>query len=67
LADGPAFEPTQADLNVEARGRLMIYDGLTDKEVERAFDEQFDRLQHMMFIRVVMTDDSGKPRHGESG
>jgi hypothetical protein len=61
------FEPTQADLNAEARGRVMIYDGLTDKAVERAFDEQFDRLEHMMFIRVVVTDDSGKARRSESG
>lgn len=61
------FAPTQADLNAEAKGRVMIYDGLTDKTVERAFDEQFDRLEHMMFMRVVVTDDSGKARQSESG
>ena len=61
------FEPTQADLLAEARGRVMIYDGLTDRDVERAFDEQFDRLEHMMFIRVVVTDDSGKARRSETG
>lgn len=61
------FEPTQADLLAEARGRVMIYEGLTDRDVERAFDEQFDRLEHMMFIRVVVTDDSGKARRSETG
>jgi hypothetical protein len=61
------FEPTQADLHAEAKGRVMIYDGLTDRDVERAFDEQFDRLEHMMFIRVVVTDDSGKARRSGTG
>ena len=61
------FEPTQADLNVAANGRVMSYDGLTDRDVERAFDEQVDRLVYMMFIRVVVTDDSGKARRSESG
>jgi hypothetical protein len=61
------FEPSHADLNAEAKGRVMIYDGLTDKDVERAFDEQFERLEHMMFIRVVVTDDSGNARRTESG
>jgi hypothetical protein len=55
------FQPTQADLNRETKGRIMIYDGLTDKTVERALDDQFDRVETMMFTRVVVTDDSGEP------
>ncbi len=55
------FQPTQADLNREAKGRIMIYDGLTDKTVERALDEQYDRVDAMMFTSVVVTDDSGEP------
>ena len=34
---------------------------------EPTHDEQFDRLEHMMFIRVVVTDDSGKARRSETG
>lgn len=64
---GRLFEPTQNQLKWEAKGRVMIYEGLMDKDVERAFDEQFDRLEHMMFIRVVVTDDSGEARRTESG
>jgi hypothetical protein len=61
------LEPTQSDLKSEAKGRVMIYDGLTDKDVERALDEQFDRLDHMMFTRVVVTDDSGEATRDEDG
>jgi len=56
------LNPTQVDREAEAKGRVMIYDGLTDREVARAFDEQFDRLEHMMFTRTVVTDNSGQPR-----
>jgi hypothetical protein len=56
------FKPTDADLKSEARGRVMIYDGLTDKTVERALQEQFDRVDAMMFTRTVVTDSDGAPR-----
>ena len=62
------FEPTQAQLATEARGKIIIYDGLTDKTVARALDEQFDRIGAMMFTRVVVTDDAGGPqRDRDSG
>ncbi len=62
------FQPTQADLQAEARGRVMIYDGLTDRAVQRAFAEQFERLDAMMFTRTVVTDAAGAPRRDpESG
>lgn len=56
------FQPTRTDLAAEARGRIMIYDGLTDKTVARALDEQFDRVDAMMFTRTVVTDEAGSPR-----
>jgi hypothetical protein len=60
------LNPTQVDQKAEAKGRVMIYDGMTDQEVARAFDEQFDRLEYMMFTRTVVTDDSGRPRKDPS-
>jgi hypothetical protein len=56
------FEPTSAQLEAESRGRVVIYDGLTDSVVNRALDEQFDRVGTMMFIRTIVTDEAGKPK-----
>lgn len=49
------FSPGKATLAAEARGRVTIYDGLTQRVVDRALDEQFERIDHMMFIRTRYT------------
>ena len=54
-------KPSPARLERERSGGVTIYDGLTDREVEGAFDTQFDRVQSMMFVNVVITDDEGEP------
>jgi len=55
------LSPTPAELASEERGQVYIYDGLRDLDIERAIDEQFARVEHMMFIRVKVTDNQGKP------
>jgi hypothetical protein len=56
------FNPTTGQLKAEARGHVMIYDGLDNAMVDRALDGQFDRIEHMMFIRTRQTqaDDDGE-------
>lgn len=62
------LSPTEAQLARDAAQKVFIYDGLTDRLVERVMDEQFDRIQSMMFTRVVITDTQGEPvKDPESG
>ena len=51
-----------AELRWERSGHVMIYEGMTDREVERAMSHHFDRIQGMMFINTVVTDDDGTPQ-----
>ena len=53
------FEPTEAQLHQESQGRVHIYSGLRDADVSRVLDEQFDRIEYMMFTGTVVTDSSG--------
>ncbi len=55
------FNPSPADREAEKRGDVVIYDGLTDVTVKQAIDENFDRMQNMMFTRTVVTDENGEP------
>ena len=55
------FEPTSSQLELEQnRDRVMIYHGLTDVQVARAMDQQFQRIQNMMFTGTVITDEQGE-------
>ena len=53
------FTPSENILRAEALGRIMIYDGLTNEEVERAMTEQYDRIENMMFVRTRQPDPEG--------
>jgi hypothetical protein len=61
------FNPSPAQLKAEAHGRVMIYDGLDNAVVERALDQQFGRIEHMMFTRIHEAppkDDGTPPNKG---
>ena len=51
------FNPPESQLEVEKRGRIMIYDGLKDAQIEQVMDTQFDRIESMMFVRTIITND----------
>jgi fructose-bisphosphate aldolase class 1 len=61
------FEPTSSERNLEDKGYIMIYDNLPDTTVDKALDNNFDRIENMMFTRVVVTDEEGLPALDESG
>lgn len=54
------FEPTPAELRAEQAGRIYIYEDLRDTDVARAMEQEFDRIESMMFIRVQRTDGKGE-------
>lgn len=51
--------PSQALSDKESFGRITIYDGVAVTEVDRAMDEQFDRIDSMMFVRTKHPVDDG--------
>lgn len=55
------LEPTTHQRKKETQGQIMIYDGLRDNTVNYALDKNFDRIENMMFTRVVVTDGHGQP------
>ncbi len=54
------LEPTQAELAQEKNGRIYIYDGVRDVDIDLALREHFNRVESMMFIRTKKTDEKGE-------
>lgn len=58
--DKVLFQPSVNILMAEAHGRIMIYDGVKSESVDRAMDEQFDRIQTMMFVNTLYQQEDGE-------
>jgi hypothetical protein len=54
------YHPTKPVLERESKGFVFIYDGFNENQVNQILDAKFDRIDHMMFTRVKLTDTSGK-------
>ena len=61
------FTPSDSMLKAESRGRIMIYDGMDNETVNRAMDEQFDRIDNMMFTRIHHVQDDGEEYVDDDG
>lgn len=61
------MQPTEAELLREGRGEVVIYDGLTDKQIESAMSLHPQRIRSMMFVGTVITDDKGAPQMDDHG
>lgn len=61
------FEPTKGERRLEEKGYIMIYDNLPDSTVDEALDKYFDRIENMMFTRVVVTNEKGLPELDTAG
>ena len=60
------FAPTEQQRTQEQDGKVVIYDGIHDVDVNRAMDTQFHRIEHMMFIGTVITNQNGEPAKDEA-
>ena len=48
--------------------KVFIYEGLTVADVEKALDQHFDRVEHMMFVGTVLPPTSaGVPQTEDDG
>ncbi len=53
------MQPSPAERTAEQEGQIYIYDSLEFGDVEHALDENFDRIQNMMFIRIHHLPETG--------
>ena len=56
------MQPTPAEIEREKKGEVFIYENLKDTEVKAALQRQFHRIQNMMFVGTVKTDEAGEVR-----
>nr|WP_296752505.1 hypothetical protein [Thioalkalivibrio sp.] len=61
------MRPTESELLREVLGEVVIYDGLTDQQVESAMSLHPHRIRSMMFVGTIITDDDGVPQMDDAG
>ena len=55
------FAPSDQQLNAEDKGFIFIYDGIKSSDIEKVMQEEFERLDNMMFTGIIITDEEGHP------
>ena len=54
------FDPDPLQKKKEAAGQVVIYDRVREQIINTALDNNFDRIEHMMFINTVIKTDTGE-------
>ena len=52
--------PSDSNLQAESKGRVMIYDGLKSGIINLAMNDQFDRIESMMFVNTQYLQEDGE-------
>ena len=49
------LKPTPVQLKMEQqKDRVFIYSRVKDSDIDRAMDQQFGRIEHMMFVKTLV-------------
>ena len=59
--------PSNYQITKERLGKVYIYVGIKDKDVDSAMDLHFDRIQNFIFTSVVRTNHNGSPLRDNKG
>ena len=51
----------------ELRQSIFIYDGMKDGDIDVALDGQFNRIENMMFVRTLISNEEGEEEVQEDG
>ena len=55
------FAPSDQQLQLEQQGRVLIYSGIKSADIVLAMDSYFERIDNMMFVNTVQTNEDGEP------
>jgi hypothetical protein len=60
------LKPTPVQLQMEQqKDRVFIYSRVKDSDIDRAMDQQFGRIEHMMFVKTLVTK-KAEPAHDKA-
>ncbi len=61
------FQPSEREREREQQGQVFIYDGLDGRNIDRAMNDQFARVDSMMFVRTRVENEDGEEEVLEDG
>lgn len=61
------LQPSERELEQERQGQVYIYDSLENRQIDRALDQQFNRVGSMMFVRTRVQTKDGEEEVLEDG